>query len=131
MLRIASPRSEDLEHLVHDVIGCCVAVPRELGPGLLESVYASAVAIELQICGISFEVQKAVPVSYRGRPVWYQRLDVLVDSRVVLELKSVEQLHPIHVAQVISYLRVTRCRIGLLVNFNVPTLKQGVRRVVL
>ena len=90
-----------------------------------------AVGIELTARGIPFEAEKSVPVHYRGRPLCHQRLDLLVDKRIVLEIKSVDILHPIHRAQVISYLRVTGARLGLLVNFNVPVLKQGIRRVIL
>jgi len=131
MLRIKTPLPEDAEEIVHDVIGCCIAVHRELGPGLLETIYSRAVGIELEARRIPFEIEKAVPVHYRGQPLCYQRLDLLIDKRVVLEVKSVDVLHPIHLAQVLSYLRVTGVRVGLLVNFNVPVLKQGVRRVVL
>jgi GxxExxY protein len=131
MLKIVSPLSEDLENLAHDVIACCLAVHRELGPGLLESVYPRAVAMELEDRGLSFEMEKPLPVNYHGQLLCHQRVDMFVDGRIVLELKSVEMLHPIHVAQVISYLRLTKSRLGLLINFNVPILKQGIRRIVL
>jgi PD-(D/E)XK nuclease superfamily protein len=98
MLKIISPRPEDLENLAQDVIGCCLAVHKELRPGLLESVYPRAVAMELEDAA---------------------------------SLSEIGGEHPIHVAQVISYLRLTRSRLGLLINFNVPLLKQGIRRVVL
>ena len=81
--------------------------------------------------GFSFESEKAVPVRYKDRLLCYQRIDLFVDSRLVVELKSVEELHPVHVAQVVSYVRLTGSRLGLLVNFNVPLLKQGIRRIVL
>jgi GxxExxY protein len=87
--------------------------------------------MELVDRGIAFEMEKPLRVNYRGQLLCHQRLDMFVDGRLVLELKSVEMLHPIHVAQVISYLRLTRSRLGLLINFNVPLLKQGIRRVVL
>jgi GxxExxY protein len=131
MLRIASSLSDDLEKLAHDVIGSCLAVHRELGPGLLEAIYTRAVGIELTARGIPFEAEKPVPVHYRGRPLCHQRLDLFIDKRLVLEIKSVDVFHPIHRAQVISYLRVTGARLGLLVNFNVPVLKHGIRRVAL
>jgi len=130
-LRLHSQLPDDLEHLVRNVIGCCLAVHRELGPGLLEGIYPRAVALELGIRGIKFVAEKSVPVFYRGTLLCHQRIDLFVDERLVLEIKAVERLHPIHVAQVISYLRVTRARIGLLINFNVPILKQGIRRVIL
>jgi GxxExxY protein len=131
MLKIISPLPEELEQLAHDVIGCCLTVHQELGPGLLESVYPRAVAMEFEGRGIPFEMEKSLRVNYQGRLLCHQRLDMFVDSRIVLELKSVELLHPIHVAQVVSYLRLTGARLGLLINFNVPMLKQGIRRVIL
>lgn len=131
MLKMVSSLPEDLENLARAVIGCCLAVHKELGPGLLEGVYPRAVAMELEERRIPFEIEKPLRVSYRGQLLCHQRLDIFVDGRLVLELKSVEALHPIHVAQVISYLRLTQSRLGLLVNFNVPLLKHGIRRVVL
>ena len=131
MLKIVSPLPEELEAMAHEVIGCCLAVHKELGPGLLESVYPRAVAIELEDRGISFEMEKPLRVNYRGQLLCHQRLDMFIDGRLALELKSVEMLHPIHVAQVVSYLRLTKSRLGLLINFNVPILKQGIRRIVL
>ena len=121
MLKIDSPLSEEVEHLAHDVIGCCVTVHRSLGPGLLEAIYARAVAIELTRQGIPFEAEKAFPVRYRDILLCHQRLDLLVDGRVVVEVKSVERLDSIHVAQVLSYLHVA----------GVPILKYGIRRVIL
>jgi len=131
MLKLVSPLPEELETMAQEVIGCCLAVHKELGPGLLESVYPRAVAIELEDRGISFEMEKPLRVNYRGQLLCHQRLDMFIDGRLVLELKSVEMLHPIHVAQVVSYLRLTKSRLGLLINFNVPILKQGIRRIVL
>jgi GxxExxY protein len=130
-LRVSSTLPADIENLVTETIGCCLAVHRELGPGLLEGIYARAIGIELQARSISFAIEKAVPVAYRGTLLCHQRIDLLVDDRLVVEIKSVDRLAPIHVAQVISYLRVTGARIWLLVNFNVPILKQGIRRIVL
>src|SRR5262245_39115492 len=89
MLKIVSPLPEELEQLAHDVIGCCLAVHKELGPGLLESVYPRAVAMELEDRGISFEMEKPLRVNYRGRLLCHQRLDMFIDGRLVLELKSV------------------------------------------
>ncbi len=131
MLRIDSPLSDDLEQLAHDVIGCCVRVHRELGPGLLEKIYTRAAVVELTAHGVPFEVEKSVPVRYRGQLLCHQRLDLLVGGRLVLELKAVDRLDSIHVAQVLSYLRVSAVRLGLLINFNVPILKDGIRRVIL
>lgn len=130
-LRVQSNLPPELENLVRDVIGCCLAVHRELGPGLLEAVYPRAIGVELETRGISFAAEKAVPIRYRGTLLCHHRLDLFIDEKIVLEIKSIDQINPIHIAQVISYLRVTGARVGLLVNFNVPVLKQGIRRVVL
>jgi GxxExxY protein len=120
-----------MEILVRDTIGALLAVHRELGSGMSEGVYGAAARIELAERGIPFESEKLLPVSYKTQLLGHHRLDLFVDERLIVELKSVEQLHPVHVAQVASYLRLTRARVGLLVNFNVPLLKQGIRRVVL
>ena len=131
MIRVPTPLDAALEVLVHQTIGCCQQVHCELGPGLLEAIYVRAVCIELATAGLSFERQKRVPVFYRGRLLCEQVLDVLVESRLVLEIKSVERLAPVHHAQILSYLRVAGVRVGLLMNFNVPRLPLGLRRVVL
>lgn len=131
LLKVVSTLPDELERLVTQTIGCCLTVHRAIGPGLLEAVYSRAMAIELESCGISFATEKPVPVTYRGTLLCHQRIDIFVDARLVLEIKSVEQINPIHVAQVISYLRITGARVGLLVNFNVPLLQRGIRRIVL
>jgi GxxExxY protein len=131
MLRIQSPLPDEVELLVTKTIGCCVAVHKELGPGLLETVYARAVRIELGLAGIQFESERIVPVSYRGVYLCNQRLDLIVQEQIIVELKSVERLNPVHRAQVVSYLRTTGLRIGLLVNFNVSAIQEGLRRVIL
>lgn len=130
-LRIVSTLPPEMEILVRDTIGALLAVHRELGSGMSEGVYGAAARIELAERGIPFESEKLLPVSYKTQLLGHHRLDLFVDERLIVELKSVEQLHPVHVAQVASYLRLTRARVGLLVNFNVPLLKQGIRRVVL
>jgi GxxExxY protein len=131
MLKVYSPLPDALEQLAHDVIGGCVAVHQALGPGLVETIYSRAVVRELTARGIPHDVEKSIPVRYRGELLCYQRLDLFVDGRIVLELKSVDRLDSIHVAQVLSYLRIAGVRLGLLVNFNVPILKYGIRRVIL
>jgi len=131
MLRISSPLSDELELLVTKTIGCCVAVHKELGPGLLETVYARAVRIELGLSGMTFDSERIVPISYRGVYLCNQRLDLIVQEQIIVELKSVERLNPVHRAQVVSYLRTTGLRIGLLVNFNVSAIQEGLRRVIL
>jgi GxxExxY protein len=114
------------------VVSACFEVHRHLGPGLLESIYEECVCRELLLRGIPFRRQVDVPAEYKGLPVDVgYRLDVLVDERIILEVKAVEQLMPVHTAQVLTYLRMTSLRVALLVNFNVPVLKQGIRRIVL
>lgn len=131
MLRISSPLPEDLESLVTEIIGLCIDVHRELGPGLNESVYARACRIELEARGISYESEYPVPIRYRGQLLCHQRIDLFVDGRLVLELKSVEAIHRVHVSQTVTYLRLTGAKAGLIVNFNVEFLRYGIRRVVL
>jgi GxxExxY protein len=121
----------EIDRLAHEVIGAAIEVHRVLGPGYLESVYEQALAAELTLRGISFTRQVAFAVDYKGQPVGEGRLDFLVGGLLVVELKAVETLAPIHSAQVISYLKATRHQLGLLMNFNVRILKDGVKRVVL
>ncbi|QDT72095.1 GxxExxY protein [Lacipirellula limnantheis] len=105
---------------------------RELGPGLLESVYEACVCHELTLMGVPFQRQVSVPVSYRGFQIESGlRLDLLVADEVVVELKSIDALLPIHEAQLLTYLKITKKRVGILVNFNVPLLKQGIKRIAL
>ena len=131
MLRIKTPLSQEVEDLIHRTIGSCIAVHRALGPGLLEGIYSRAVALELKASTIVFERDKAYPVIYRGEKLCDQRLDFVVDGQLVLEIKSVEQLAPIHHSQTLSYMRVSGIRAGLLINFNVVVLPDGIKRKVL
>jgi GxxExxY protein len=124
-LRLASTLPPALEDLTRRTIGALLAVHCELGSGMSEGVYAAADAP-----GIPFESEKLLPVKYRGQLVGYHRMDLLIDGQLVVEIKSVECLHPVHVAQVVTYLRLTGARVGLLVHFNVPVLKQGIRRII-
>jgi GxxExxY protein len=129
-LRLVSNLPPDLEDLARQTIGAMVDVHRELGSGMAEGVYAAAVRIELLARGVPFESEKTLPVRYRGHLLGHHRIDLLVAGKLVVEIKSVDCLHPVHVAQVVTYLRLTGARLGLLVNFNVPILKQGIRRVI-
>ena len=122
---------EKTDALAHAVIGAAIEVHRALGPGFLEEVYANALAIELRLRGIPFELQKRVRVDYKDHVVGEGRLDFLVGACLVVELKAVQALAAIHTAQVISYLKATGQTLGLLINFNVALLKDGIRRVVL
>jgi GxxExxY protein len=120
------------EELSKQVIGCAIEVHRELGPGLMESVYQHCLAYELNLKGIQFELQKSMPVEYKGVLVdCGYRLDLLVDGRIIVELKAVAALEPIHDAQILTYMKLAKVKIGLLINFNVPLLREGIRRFVL
>lgn len=101
-----------------------------MGPGYVESVYEQALAVELDYLKLPFERQRVFNLTYREQVVGQGRLDFLVDDLLVVELKAVDALHPIHVSQVVSYLRALDCYLGLLINFNVSVLKQGIRRVI-
>jgi GxxExxY protein len=128
--QVAEPDAET-DHLAQEVIGAAIEVHRALGPGFLESVYEQAMSIELGLSGIPCERQVAVAVSYKGHSIGESRLDLLVGGKLIVELKAVDQLAPIHAAQVMSYLKATGHRLGLLINFNVVRLKDGVKRIVL
>ncbi len=122
---------ERFDRLTDEIIGSAIEVHRALGPGLLESAYETCLAYELGQRGINVERQKSLPVVYREVKLEAgYRLDLLVDGRVIVEVKAVERLLPIHDAQLISYLRLSGCSLGLLINFNVRLLKNGIRRLV-
>jgi GxxExxY protein len=122
----------ELNQTTEQIIGAAIEVHRALGPGLLESAYEECLCREPTIRGIPFERQRRLPVTFKGaRLDCGYRPDLLVDGRVVVEIKAVESLEPIHEAQVLTYLRLGGWSVGLLINFNVPVLKQGVKRLVL
>ncbi|HEV3416486.1 MAG TPA: GxxExxY protein [Pirellulales bacterium] len=118
------------EELATRIIGAAIEVHRELGPGFIEFVYEQAMLYELSTAGISVEKQKKILVPYKGIQLAGQRLDLIVGGRIILELKSVEQFAPIHQAQILSYLKATGLRLGLLINFKAPTIKGNFKRVV-
>lgn len=122
---------DNKDPLTEKIIGCAIEVHRVLGPGLLEVSYESALAIEFQAAKINFQRQLVIPVSYKGQHIGEHRLDFLVEDAVVVELKSVERFDPIFEAQVLTYLRLSGKRRGLLINFNSRLLKDGVKRFVL
>jgi GxxExxY protein len=123
--------TEELDRLAYEVIGAAIEVHRGLGPGFLESVYEEALCVELTARQIPFLSQHLISLLYKGHVVGESRLDFLVDSSLVVELKAIETLAPIHTAQVISYLKATGCQLGLLINFNSSVLKDGIKRVIL
>ena len=120
------------DELSNKILGCAIEVHRELGPGLLESTYEQCLAYELSRLQIPFKLQVELPVKYKQiRLDCGYRIDLLVDDRIILELKSVDQLLKIHEAQVLTYMKLAGVRVGLLINFNVDALRKGVRRFVL
>jgi GxxExxY protein len=119
------------QDLTEQIIGCGIRVHRALGPGYLEAIYENAFAHGLAKEGLAFDRQRVVKVFYDGIEVGEHRIDIVVEGRVVLELKSVETLHPKHVAQIISTLRAAGVKVGLLINFNEARLVDGIKRVVL
>jgi GxxExxY protein len=130
-LRIESPLSERTERLLHTINGAAIEVHRRLGPGFLESIYERALYHELtQVRGLQAEMQVPISVPYREISIDGQRIDLLVDRSVIVELKTVERLLPIHTAQLLSYLRAMRLPAGLLLNFKVSMMREGLRRVI-
>jgi GxxExxY protein len=122
---------EELDGYVSELLAAAIEVHRVLGPGLLESVYEHALCVELGLRDVQYRRQVPVTVDYKGHRVGESCLDLLVADRLVVELKAVEALAPIHWVQVRSYLKATGCLLGLLINFNVPVLLRGVRRIIL
>lgn len=113
------------------IIGSAIEVHRTLGPGLLESAYEECLCHELKLSGVAFERQKLLPVVYKDvRLDCGYKLDIVVEGVVVVELKSVRQLEPIHGAQLLTYLKLSELKLGLLINFNVPLVKLGIKRIV-
>jgi GxxExxY protein len=121
---------EQVDGLAREVVDAALEVHRELGPGYLESVYEEALGVELELRGVAFERQVPVAVDYKGQSVGEGRLDLLVGGELIIELKAVEALLPVHKAQVLSYLKATKKQLGLLVNFNVPLIKNGIKRII-
>jgi GxxExxY protein len=122
---------EFLNDISHRVIGAGIEVHRQIGPGLLEDVYVECLAAELADSGLAVEREVAVPIRYRGKEVAKPlRLDLLVENCLIVEAKSVDALLPVHAAQVLTYLRMTGLKLGLLLNFNVDVMRQGVKRIV-
>jgi GxxExxY protein len=128
--RVPSDLPAETEDVMNRIIGACIEVHRHLGPGFLESLYHRAVCIELEERRIAFEKAKHVVVNYKGRRLTDQFVDLVVESCVVVEIKAVSQLEEIHGSQVVSYLRATGLRAGLLVNFNQVVLRAGLRRII-
>ena len=119
----------DLNELSYKIIGCAYDVHKILGPGLLESTYEKCLCFELEKLGIKYKRQKELPINYKGMTLDNgYRIDVLVEDKIVIELKSVDTLQPIHSAQLLTYLKLSQKPLGLLINFNVTNLQDGIRR---
>jgi GxxExxY protein len=120
------------QQLTEAIIGAAIEVHKCLGPGLLESAYLACMMRELSIRNIQFETERPVPLEYKGVQLGVSyRLDLVVEKKVIVELKSVEKLESIHESQLLTYLRITGIKVGLLINFNVPLLSYGIKRMVL
>jgi GxxExxY protein len=120
------------EKITNDIIGAAIEVHKHLGPGLLESAYEECLAYELKLKGYNIERQKPVPIIYKEVKLDYgYRIDILVDDQVIIELKSIEAFAPVHEAQILTYMKFANKEIGLLINFNVTLLKNGIKRYVL
>lgn len=128
---IQEPNTMTENELATEVIGCAIAVHRELGPGLLENAYQQCLAHELRKHGLDVEVEKAMPLVYDDVEMdCGYRVDLLVENKLIIELKAVEKLTDVHLAQTLTYLKLSEIKLGLLMNFNVSVLKNGIKRVV-
>jgi len=120
------------EELSRSIIGAAIEVHRYWGPGLYEQIYERSFCVELKLREISFQAQLEIPLIYKGEKVGDDvRADVVVEQKIVVENKAVERLLPIHEAQLLTYMKLLKCRVGLLINYNVPVLKDGIKRMVL
>jgi GxxExxY protein len=126
----ASELGPEMDQLTHSVIAAAIEVHRRLGPGLDESLYEAAMVIEFRLRHIEFARQVIVNVDYKGESIGERRLDFVIEKKLLVELKAVEELAPVHKAQVRTYLSITGLKLGLLINFNVEVLKDGVKRVI-
>jgi GxxExxY protein len=128
---ISNPEIMTENELAKEVIGCAITVHRSLGPGLLENAYQQCLAYELKNLGLSVEVEKPMPLIYEEVEMdCGYRIDILVENKLIIELKSVIELNDVHLAQTLTYLKLSGCKLGLLINFNVAILKHGIKRVV-
>ncbi len=128
---IENPAILTENELSKEVIGCAITVHRSLGPGLLENAYQQCLAYELRNLGLKVEVEKSMPLIYDDVEMdCGYRIDILVENKLIIELKAVEEINDVHLAQTLTYLKLSGCKLGLLMNFNVAILKNGIKRVV-
>ncbi|MCK4329994.1 GxxExxY protein [candidate division WOR-3 bacterium] len=128
---LCSPKEFPLKDITEKIIACAIEVHSTLGPGLLESVYEEALAYEFELRGIRFERQKEIMLEYKGRSIGPHRIDFLIEGQVILEIKATEGMKKIFEAQLLTYMKAMKKRVGLLINFNVERLKDGIKRLVL
>ena len=113
------------------IIGCAIEVHKQLGPGLLESLYESALCIEFGLNDMSYQRQIIIPIKYKNQSIGEHRLDLLVENKIIIEVKAVDKLVPVFNAQLLSYMKMSGRRLGLLINFNEPRLIDGIKRMIL
>lgn len=118
------------DKITEKIIGCAIEVHKNLGPGLLEKIYENALCVELSTNNIKFEPQKPLPVNYKGKYLGDYIIDILVENKIVVEIKSVERHDPVFEAQILSYMKLGRFKLGLLINFNSKLLKNGIKRYI-
>ncbi len=128
---LSSPGEFPLKDITEKVISCAIEVHSTLGPGLLENVYEEALSHEFKLRNIVFEKQKEISLKYKGNDIGKHRIDYLVENEVIVELKAVETMHRIYEAQLLTYLKAMNTRVGLLINFNVERLKDGIKRLII
>lgn len=122
---------ESLNEITEKIIGCAIEVHRNLGPGLLESIYEKTICYELSENNLSFKQQVEIPILYKGLSLGNYRLDLLIEDSIIVELKAVDRIEAVFEAQLLTYLKITNKQLGLLINFNQPLLKNGIKRIIL
>ena len=122
---------KELNEITEKIIGCAIEVHKHLGPGLLETIYEKALCYELDENNVIYEKQIVAPVIYKGIVLGEYRVDLVVEKEIIVELKATEKMNPVYEAQVLSYLKMTNKKLGLLINFNVPVLRSGIKRIIL
>lgn len=122
---------EELNKVTEKIIGCAIEVHRTLGPGLLESIYERALCYEFTFNNINYQNQMIVPIIYKETTLGNNVIDILVENEVIVEIKAVERMNPLYEAQLLSYMRLCDKKLGLLINFNVPYLREGIKRMIL
>jgi len=131
LLKSMETNIDRLNSITEQIIGCAIEVHKNLGPGLLESIYERALCYELILKGLRHKPQVTIPIFYKGQTLGEHRIDLIVEDAIIIEIKAVDQMISVFDAQLLSYLRLTHIKLGLLINFNVPVLKSGIKRIIL